>query len=129
MGEAHEDIRAAGGEAIAVFQYPGDRTRDFCREREVPFDCLGDPQVEGYSAVGLGKGSWREYLGPQLIGSTLKAAMKGHFVGNPKGGDVSIRPATFVVGRDGRVLYAHYNEDAADNAPSKQVIEALRQVD
>ena len=125
MGEAHDDIRAAGGDVIAVFQYAGERTRDFCREREVPFDCLGDPRVEGYAAVGLGKGKWREYLGPQLIGSTVKAAMKGHLLGNPQGGDISISPATFVIGRDGRVVYAHYNEDAADHAPTPQVIEAL----
>jgi peroxiredoxin len=128
LGEAHNDIRAAGGDVVAVFQYPGNETRDFCRGRRVPFDCLGDPQVDGYAAVGLGRGRVREYLGPQLIVSTLKAAAKGHLVGNPKGGDISIRPATFVVDREGRVAYAHYNEDAADNAPEEEVTEAVRRV-
>lgn len=125
MGEAHDDIRSAGGDVLAVFQYHGTETRDFCREREVPFDCLGDPEVEGYRAVGLGKGGFSEYLGIQTLIPTVKAAMKGHFVGSPQGGDISIRPATFVVGRDGRVAYAHYNADASDNAPTDEVLEAL----
>ncbi len=111
---------------LAVFQYHGTDTRDFCRERDVPFDCLGDPEIEGYRAVGLGKGGVKEYLGVQTLVPTVKAAFKGHFVGSPQGGDVSIRPATFVIGRDGRAAYAHYNEDAADNAPTEEVLEALR---
>ena len=111
---------------LAVFQYHGAETRDFCRERDVPFDCLGDPEIEGYRAVGLGKGGVKEYLGVQTLVPTVKAAMQGHFVGSPQGGDISIRPATFVIGRDGRVAYAHYNEDAADNAPTAEVLEALR---
>lgn len=110
---------------LAVFQYHGTDTRDFCRERDVPFDCLGDPGIEGYRAVGLGKGSFSEYLGVQTLVPTVKAAMKGHFVGSPQGGDISIRPATFVIGRDGRVAYAHYNEDAPDNAPTEEVLEAV----
>ena len=125
MGEAYEEVRAAGADVVAVFQYQGTDTRDFCREHETPFDCLGDPEIEGYRAVGLGEGGLKEYLGLQTVGPTVKAALEGHFVGSPQGGDVSIQPATFVVGRDGRVLYAHYNEDAPDNAPNDEVLEAL----
>lgn len=125
MGEAHEDIRSAGGDVLAVFQYHGTDTRDFCRERDVSFDCLGDPDIDGYRAVGLGKGNFSEYLGVQTLVPTVKAAMKGHFVGSPQGGDVSIRPATFVVDTGGRVAYAHYNEDAPDNAPTEEVLEAV----
>jgi len=126
LGEAHEDIRSAGGDVLAVFQYHGTDTRGFCRDHDVPFDCLGDPEIEGYRAVGLGKGGFNEYLGVQTLIPTVKAAMKGHFVGSPQGGDVSVRPATFVIDNGGRVAYAHYNEDAPDNAPTAEVLEAVR---
>lgn len=126
MGEAREEIEAAGGQIVAVFQYPGDQVREFCDGEDVAFDCLGDPQIEAYRAVGLGKGSFGEYLGAKIIGPTVKAAVKGHFVGDPKGGYVSLQPATFVVDREGRVAYAHYNDDAADNAPTHEVVEAVR---
>lgn len=112
---------------VAAFQYSGAKTRDFCRDHGVPFDCLGDPELESYDAVGLGKGSIKQYLGPQMLKATIAAVREGHLVGNPKGGDISLNPGTFVVGRDGTVLYAHYNEDSADNAPSQKVLEALRQ--
>lgn len=126
MGEDLEEIRSAGGDVVAIFQYEGEKTRDFCAEQGVPFDCVGDPELDGYDALGLGKGGIKQYLGPQMLKSTIDAAREGHLVGNPQGGDISLNPGTFVVDRDGTVLYAHYNEDSADNAPGPEVLEALR---
>lgn len=126
MGEAYEKLRAAGGDVVAVFQYRADPTFHFCRKRGVPFDCLGDPQREGYHAVGLERGSVREYVGPRLATGFLRAARKGQFVGNPQGGDVSQRPGTFVVGPDGKVAFAHYNSDSSDNPDTGEIIEVVR---
>ena len=109
-----------------MFQYRAEPTYNFCRKRKVPFDCLGDPEREGYHAVGLEKGSMREYIGPQLVTGFVRAARRGAFAGNPKGGDVSQRPGTFVVGTDGRVALAHYNKDSSDNPAIAAVLEAIR---
>ena len=128
MGEAYEEIRAAGGDVVAVFQYRADPTFHFCRKRGVPFDCLGDPEREGYHAVGLEKGSKREYVGPQLVTGFVRAARHGAFAGNPQGGDVSQRPGTFVVGADGRVALAHYNKDSADNPDTDEILRTLREL-
>jgi peroxiredoxin len=35
-------------------------------------------------------------------------------------------PGTFVVARDGRLAYAHYNKDQSDNPPMEEVLEAVR---
>ena len=126
MGEAHEDIREAGGDVIAVFQYRADPTFHFCRKRGVPFDCLGDPEREGYHAVGLERGGAREYIGPQLAKGFLRAARKGAFTGSPQGGDVAQRPGTFVVGPDGKVAFAHYNKDSSDNPDTAEILETVR---
>jgi peroxiredoxin len=126
LGEHHEEIREAGGDVVAIFQYRAEPTFHFCRKRGVPFDCLGDPEREAYHAVGLERGSPREYIGPQLAKGFLRAARKGALAGNPQGGDVSQRPGTFVVSPDGTVLYAHYNKDSADHPPIDDVIEAVR---
>ena len=125
MGEAHEQIRSLGGDVVAVLQYGAGEVADFCREREVPFGCLGDPDREAYAAVGLRRGSPLEWLGPQMLPAFVRAASRKALVGDPKGGDVTLRPGTFVVGRDGRVAYAHYNRDSADNAPGEDVLAAL----
>lgn len=126
MGEAYEEIRATGGDVVAVFQYRADPTFHFCRKRDVPFDCLGDPEREGYHAVGLEQGSLREYVGPQLVTGFVRAARHGAFAGNRKGGDVSQRPGTFVVGTDGRVALAHYNKDSSDNPHTDEILRTLR---
>jgi len=125
LGEAHEQFRQAGADIVAIFQYRADPTYHFCRKRKVPFDCLGDPEREGYHAVGLERGPAREYIGPQLVKGYLRAARHGAFAGVPKG-DVSQRPGTFVVSTDGKVAFAHYNKDSSDNPPTEELLEIVR---
>jgi peroxiredoxin len=125
LGEAYDEFRKAGADVVAIFQYRAEPTYHFARKRDVPFDCLGDPEREGYHAVGLERGSAREYLGPQLTKGFVRAARKGAFVGIPKG-DVAQRPGTFVVSPEGKVLYAHYHQDSADNPPISELLDAVR---
>ena len=127
MDQAHDEIRAAGGDAICVFQYRAAPTRNFCRRREVSLDCLGDPDREAYRAVGLETAGLKEVAGPRMAKRLLGAATSGHIVGDPKGGDVSQRPGTFVVATDGRVVLAHYNRDSSDNPATDSVIAAVRE--
>ena len=126
MGEHHDEIREAGGDVVAIFQYRAEPTFHFCRKRHVPFDCLGDPERAGYHAVGLERGPAREYVGPQLAKGFLRAARHGAFAGNPQGGDVAQRPGTFVVSPEGTVLYVHYNKDSADHPRIEDVLGAVR---
>ena len=125
MGEHLEEIREAGGDVVAIFQYRAEPTFHFCRKRGVPFDCLGDPEREAYHAVGLERGPAKEYIGPQLAKGFLRAARHGAFAGVPKG-DVAQRPGTFVVSPEGTVLYAHYNRDSSDHPPLEEVLGAVR---
>ena len=125
MGEHYDEIRAVGADVVAIFQYRADPTFHFCRKRKVPFDCLGDPEREAYHAVGLERGGAREYIGPQLVTGFVRAARKGAFAGVPKG-DVAQRPGTFVVDREGRVVFAHYSKDSADNPDTEDLLRVLR---
>ncbi len=127
MDQAREEIRAAGGDVVCVFQYRAEPTRNFCRRREVDLDCLGDPEREAYAAVDLQRGSLKDVAGPQMVKRFVGAATSGHVVGDPKGGDVSQLPGTFVVSSDGRTVLAHYNRDSSDNPSSDVVIAAVRE--
>lgn len=126
MGEHHEEFREAGADVVAIFQYRAEPTYHFCRKRDVPFDCLGDPERAGYHEVGLERGPPKEYVGPQLAKGFLRAARHGAFAGNPQGGDVAQRPGTFVVSPEGIVLYAHYNKDSADHPRIDDMLSAVR---
>jgi hypothetical protein len=125
LGEAHEDFLEAGADVVAVFQYRGEPTRNFCRRRGVPFSCLGDPERELYHAVGLERGTAREYVGPQLVKGFVRAARHGAFAGIPKG-DVAQRPGTFVLARNDTVAFAHYSKDSSDNPDTAELLRVVR---
>jgi hypothetical protein len=40
---------------------------------------------------------------------------------------VTQRPGTFVVSPEGKVLYAHYHRDSADNPPMSELVAAVRE--
>jgi peroxiredoxin len=126
LDQARDEIRAAGGDVVCVFHYRAQPTRNFCRQREVELECLGDPEREGYDAVGLERGGLRELASPKVAIRAIGAARKGALAGVPEG-DIRQMPGTFVVGADGRVLFAHYNRDQSDNPPMEPVLEAVRQ--
>lgn len=125
LTRAHDEIREAGAEVIAIFQYRIEPTKRFCESRGVPFDCLGDPSRESYEAVGLGRGERKEYIGLNVMRNWLKVAKVGAVVGMPKGGDIALRSGTFVVDRTGTVRFAHYNVTSPDNPPVETLLEAL----
>lgn len=125
MGEAYDEFRKVGADVVAIFQYRAEPTYHFGRKRGAPFDCLGDPEREAYHAVGLERGSAREYIGPQLVKGFVRAARQGQFGGIPKG-DYTQRPGIFVVSPEGIVLYAHYHKDSADNPPIEELLAAVR---
>lgn len=125
MGRHYDEIRDAGADVVAIFQYRADPTFHFCRKRGVPFDCLGDPERAAYHGVGLERGGAKEVIGPQLVGGFLRAARHGALPGIPKG-DTAQRPGTFVVSREGKVAFAHYNKDSADNPDIDEVLAAVR---
>jgi hypothetical protein len=118
-------IQAAGGDVVAVFQYRAAPTRNFCRQRKVGLDCYGDPEREAYREVGLDRYGLKGVLGPQLVTGAMRAVRRGAMPGIPKG-DTQQSPGTFVVGADGHVSLAHYNEDSSDNPPVERVLEAVR---
>lgn len=127
MDEAHEKIRSAGGEVVCVFQYRAEPTRNFCRQREVGLECLGDPDKKGYDAVGLERGGLKELASPKVALGAIRAARKGQLPGVPEG-DTALMPATFVVDREGRVRFAHYNADQSDNPAMEPILSALESV-
>jgi peroxiredoxin len=131
MGRAIDDFRGAGAEVVAVFQYSAEATRDFCTSRKVPFDCFGDPLREAYAEVEVGRGTRDQVLGRTIAKRYLGVLVKSRVLGSTKakavqGGDMMQLPGTFVVGDDGRVLYAHYAVSSADFAPVDAVLAAVR---
>jgi peroxiredoxin len=127
MGRAQKDFEASGAEIVAIFQYSAEATRDFCASRKVQFDCLGDPLREAYAEVEVGRGGRDQVLGRKIARKYLKTIVRSRVVGSiDKGDDMLQLPGTFVVGKDGRVVFAHYAVSSADNPPVADVLAAVR---
>lgn len=124
MDQARDEIRKTGGDAVAVFQYRAQPTRNYCRQRGVGLDCLADPERKAYVDAGLERGKATDYVSAKVAMSFLRAVREGGAPGRPE--PTAQRPGTFVVGRDGRVALAHYNEDPSDNPPLDAVLAAVR---
>jgi peroxiredoxin len=125
LDQARDEIREAGGSVLCVFQYRAHPTRNFCAQRGVQLECLGDPDKKGYDAVGLERGGPKELASPKVALGALRAAAKGQLPGMPEG-DTALMPATFVVDTEGTIRWAHYNADQSDNPSMEPILEALR---
>jgi peroxiredoxin len=126
MGAALPRFEAAGAQLVAIFQYGADATQAFCANRGVPFDCLGDPLREAYNEVSLGRGTRKQLVSWRIARSYVRHAREGNLGVTAKGGDYAQLPGTFVVGTDGRLVFAHYNDSSADNPPVPDVLDAAR---
>lgn len=126
MGRALWDFKAEGADVVAIFQYGAEATHDFCRSREVPFDCVGDPLRAAYAEVSLGRGSRKQVLSWQIAKRYVGAIRTGALGGGAQGGDMAQLPGTFVVGTDGRIVLAHYATSAADNPRIDTVLDAVK---
>ncbi len=122
----YPQIREAGGDVVAIFQYGAEATKDFCDGRQLPFSCVGDPLRAAYAELDIGRGSLRQLYGWGVVKRMLPAARAVGGVRSPQGGDIAQLPGTFVIAPGGRVALAHYSANAADNPSVESILAAVR---
>ncbi len=81
------------------------------RLEDVPF--ISDPDRELYRALGLPRGSLRQFLGPKVWGRGLRTALINRRGFGKPVGDVRQMPGVFVVYR-GEVLRSFLHKTSAD---------------
>ena len=70
-------MERTGGQVIAVGFAPPDQLRELAEELSLPFPLLHDPNVDGYRAFGLRRGSVWEIYGPGTIWTYIKLMLRG----------------------------------------------------
>jgi peroxiredoxin len=126
LRSSYPDIKAAGGDVVAVFQYGAEATRDYCDGRQLPFGCVGDPLRTAYAELDIRRGKTTELYGWGVIKRAWPAYKTAGGTHRPEGADITQLPGTFVVASNGRVALAHYSANAADNPPMNVVLDAVR---
>jgi hypothetical protein len=87
---------------------------------------LVDPARESYEAAGTKIATFGELLGPRVVAKgTTSAIRSGLFQTRTKGHPAQLG-GVLIVTPDGSVPYVHLADDASDNPPNDEVLEAAR---
>jgi hypothetical protein len=125
--EQKEQIDRIGAQVLLVaFAEPSLLEKKMMHDLHNPFPLLLDPARESYRRWGLGKVSpFGAYLSPELSVRYIKLLVKGErFLGLAP--DMRQLGGDFVVGREGRIAFAHAMTNNGDQAAVPVLIDQLR---
>lgn len=122
LAAAHTQLEANGASVLLVFEDDAERVAGVCGDRDLPFGCVNDPGRQLEQDAQLERFSVSRYAA--FVPSRLVGAFRA-------GGRIQVVPrhllkgrGTYVVGRDGRVVYAHTSTTVADIPPIDAIVEA-----
>ena len=121
-----DEFEAAGVRLAVIGQGTPAHARDFQRSQEVDLPMYVDEGRQSYAAAGTKVATFAELLGPRMLARGARASIadrvhQGATIGHPAqlGGVMIVKP-------DGSIPYAHLSDDASDNPPNEEVLEAAR---
>jgi hypothetical protein len=122
------EIRALGGELIAVSQAAPPILAVHVKDHPRPFPVVSDPQRVVYRAFGLERAGWAVFFRPRTLLRYLALMCRGW---RPRrahpGEDVLQLGGDFVLTADRRVVLAHRSTEPADRPAVTVLLAALRQ--
>lgn len=119
-----EELDAAGTRVLILYREDIAAVRESCLDFEVPFDCLSDPVRQLERAADVERFAISRYA----VFSPLKlvrALRSGSRVQKMTTGVLQGR-GTFVLNRDGLIVYRHDSINAADIPPIDDVLAAVQ---
>lgn len=97
--------------------------RRFAPELEI----LADEKRESYKAMGFPRAGATQLIGPKSLAKGVVRGASGVGVGRVIG-DVQQLGGTFIVSKDGEILWSHVMRDASDNPSVDALQQALTDV-
>ncbi|MBL7999450.1 MAG: hypothetical protein JNL32_12540 [Candidatus Kapabacteria bacterium] len=127
--EMVKDIRNASatntGYPPVVFFYQGtvEQGRDFFNDLWSDARAISDSPLTFYKGFGIERGSVAEMLSPGVWACSIRAAVKGNFIGLPVG-DPWVMPGLFFV-ENGNILWQHDFAHAGDHPDFSRLPELI----
>jgi peroxiredoxin len=124
---AYPDIRALGGEVLAVSFSPPAKVAAYVARHPLPFPAVSDPDRQGYRAFLLARTTWRTFFRPAVLGRYLRLMFKGWMPRreDPEA-DLLQLGGDFVLDARRRVVLVYRSADPTDRPPARQLVEAVR---
>ena len=127
LHRAREDFEAAGARLAVVGQGTPRHAEHFIEEYELDgMQVLVDPDRKTYELAGAKVATADELWHPKVVARGTKIAATQRLVQGRTNGHGAQLGGTLVVARDGTIAHAHMADDASDNAPVEEILEAAR---
>jgi peroxiredoxin len=123
LQDASPELEKHGARLVAISPQTAANSRRLIREHKLTFAVLSDPGNEVAAAFGL------RFKLPEYLIDLYKNGFKNDLA--VVNGDASWTlpmPARFVIGRDGKILYAEVNPDYTRRPDPEELIPALRKL-
>jgi len=115
-----------GDAAVVVISFSApEHVAAYHRDQLAPLTVLVDADRHAYRAYGLGRGSVWKVWGPRSWWAYAKLIRRGHRFQRPTEDTLQLG-GDFVVGRDGRIVYAFRSDDPDDRPPVDDLVAAVR---
>lgn len=117
---------AAGVRLAVIGQGTPAHAQHFGETQNVDLPMYVDEGRDTYKAAGTKVGTANELIGPRVVAKGAAASkndgvMQGRIIGHPAqlGGVMVVRPGN-------KITYVHLADDASDNPPNEEVLEAAK---
>lgn len=120
----YDKLTKNGGNIMVVLQSDPAIAGEGLRKEDIPFDLVCDAKAELYIHNSVFPAeSFAELTDAKTMAKIMEARKEGFTHGKYEGSELQL-PATFVLDKDRKVLYAHYGRSASD-IPTINELEAL----
>lgn len=92
--------------------------------QRIPFPLLVDRERQTYRALELARGSRMDVMGPAVWGRFAKGIVTGKGLGIPKQDPLQLS-GMVVADTGGEILFVYRSKTSADNAPVRDLLDAL----
>ena len=124
MRQRYDEVRARGGEVLAIGFDTLERAERYLGEQELPFPLLVDPEPRVYRAYGLEKGAWWRFLLPKVALGYWHMMESGAQVQRPEEDPLQLG-GDFVVDPEGRLALVHPSKDPTDRPSVATLLAAI----
>jgi hypothetical protein len=126
LDRARGEFKAAGVNLVLIGQGTPRQAAEFRRRQGIQLPVLADHDRVSYKAAGTKVGGVTDLFSPQTVAKGLLATARTRRTQTRTIGHPGQLGGVLVVAPDGRVAWSHMAEDASDNAPAEEILEAGR---
>jgi peroxiredoxin len=115
---------AAGVRLAVIGQGTPAHAAHFRDSMDIDIPLYVDERRDTYKAAGTKVATFTELLGPQVVARGVATSRRDHLIQGKTDGHPAQLGGVLIVKPGGEIAYIHLADDASDNPPNKEVLQA-----